>query len=501
MNNKLKITTKKSAIADIDTPLLVIGATEKIKEDSSTILNNKELKKIVDEIIKLGDFKGESGELLFTYTSGEIPAKRLLLIGLGKEEELTTEKVRKAIGNASRKARDKDVKKLALSVDHFAYNNLDLKELSEAVVQGLLMGSFQILKYKTKNLDKFKKLDEVTIFTENLDDNVVKKGTKSGEIIAQAVNLSRDLAWGPANYITPTMLAKEAEKIAKDHGIKTTIFDRKKSKEIGLTSFLAVAQGTEEPPKFIIMDYGSEKENVDTIALIGKAITFDTGGISLKPSKDMGAMKADMTGGAVVIGIMKAIAQLKPNVRVVGLVPATDNMPSGKAYHPADIITSYDGQTIEVISTDAEGRMIINDALAYAAKNYDPVAMIDFATLTGSMFVALGNYALGYFSSDEDLALKFQEASKTSGEKVWRMPLWEDYDEELKSDIADMKHTGSRGGGAISAARFLSNFVGEVPWIHCDIAGYASSNSDKGYNPKGSKGPAVRLIVDLIRNW
>lgn len=324
---------------------------------------------------------------------------------------------------------------------------------------------------------------------------------KSGKIIAKAVNFNRELAWGPANDITPTKLAEEAKRIEKEHGVKTTVFDRKKSEEIGLHSFLAVAQGTEEPPKFIIMDYGSDKEDVDTIALIGKAITFDTGGISIKPSKDMGYMKADMSGGAVVIAAMEAIAQLKPNLRIVGIVPATDNMPSGKAYHPGDVIKSYSGQTIEVINTDAEGRMIINDALTYAAKNYKPKAMFDFATLTGSMVIALGNHAIGYFANNDDLAEKLEEASKTSGERIWRMPLWEVYDQQLKSDIADFKHTGGRAGGSITAARFLSKFVEEVPWIHLDLAGVSRQESDKDYNPKGGKGAAVRLIIDVIRNW
>ena len=363
------------------------------------------------------------------------------------------------------------------------------------------MGSFQNLKYKTKNLDKFKHLEELIIFSSKADIKALKKGIASGEIIANAVNLCRELSWGPANDVTPTMLADVAERFEKEFKIKTTVFDREKCYEIGLHSFMSVAQGTDEPPKFIIMDYGSELKEVDTIALIGKGVTFDTGGISIKPSKNMGAMKADMTGGAVVIAAMEAIAQLKPNVRVVGIVPATDNMPSSKAYHPADIVKSYSGQTIEVISTDAEGRMIINDALTYAARNYKPIAMVDFATLTGSMVIALGSRALGYFANNEGLAVRLEEASKTSGEKIWRLPLWEDYDVQFKSDLADFKHTGGREGGAIVAARFLSKFVDEVPWIHMDIAGHAGADKSEGYNPLGGRGPAVRLIIDFIRNW
>ncbi|MHA1156175.1 MAG: leucyl aminopeptidase [Candidatus Heimdallarchaeota archaeon] len=497
----MKVTTTKAELTKIDAPVILVGVTEEAGSDSLIGKKTGVLHEVTKELIDLGDFKGEKGQLQFAYTFDKLPSKRILLVGLGKEEKISLEGLRQTLGNASRKARDLDVKILAVSLDHFLRNKLDTKEVAEAIIQGIVMGSFQNLAYRTKDLDKFKRLNETIIFSSTIDAKIFGEGVTSGTIIADAVNFCRELSWGPANYITPTKLADEAKRIAEESNLKVTIFDREKSKEIGLTSFLAVAQGTDEPPKFIILEYGADKKNVDTVALIGKAVTFDTGGISIKPSKDMGLMKTDMTGGAVVLAIMQAIGRLKPDLHIVALVPATDNMPSARAYHPADIITSYDGQTIEVISTDAEGRMIINDALAYAAKNYNPTAMIDFATLTGSMAIALGNHALGYFANDEPLNERFQKASESSGEKCWRMPLWEDYDEQIKSDIADMKHTGGRAGGAITAARFLSKFVDEKPWIHCDIAGYSSSESDKGYNTKGSKGPAVRLIVDLIRNW
>ncbi|MHA1346324.1 MAG: leucyl aminopeptidase family protein, partial [Candidatus Heimdallarchaeaceae archaeon] len=230
-------------------------------------------------------------------------------------------------------------------------------------------------------------------------------------------------------------------------------------------------------------------------------ITFDSGGISIKPGLNMEKMKADMTGGAVVIGAMNAVAKLGLDLHVVAIVPATDNMPSGKAYHPGDVITSYSGQTIEVINTDAEGRMILVDALTYAAKHYKPKAMFDFATLTGAMMIALGEHAIGYFTNHDSVVEKLEDASKTSGEGIWRMPLWEVYDQQLKSDVADMKHTGGRPAGSITAARFLSKFTLDVPWAHLDIAGAMEQSSDKDYNPKGSKGPAVRLIVDVLRNW
>ncbi len=488
---------KKIQINEFDIPLVLVGVLEEAKGDVFISDINEE----AGNVVELGDFKGKNGDLSLIYTKGTISPKRLLLIGLGKQEKLTVETVREAVGDASRKARDLDVKKLGIYLDSFARDKLELTETTEALVQGIIMGSFQNIVYRTKNLDKYKKIEELIIFSPDADEIVLKQGIESGKIIADAVNFCRELAWGPANYITPTKLANEALRLEKDLGIKTTVFEREQAKEIGLTSFLAVAQGTKEPPKFIIMEHGANKEGVETVALIGKAITFDSGGISIKPGQNMEKMKADMTGGAVVVAVMEAVAKLDLDLHVVGVVPATDNMPSGTAYHPGDIITSYSGLTIEVINTDAEGRMILNDALTYAAKHYKPKAMFDFATLTGAMMIALGEHAIGYFSNHDFVVDKLEEASNTSGERVWRMPLWEVYDEQLKSDVADFKHTGGRPGGSITAARFLSQFTLDVPWAHLDIAGTMEQSSDKHYNPKGSKGPGVRVILDVLRNW
>lgn len=493
----MRVSTKKVNVKNIEVPLVILGFFEDIKND----LMINENKDIIGEVVELGDFTGKESKMTLIYTKGSIPSKRVLLVGLGKQEKFSIETVRKVLGNASRKARDLDVKTVGVSLNHFIRNKLSAIDTSEAIVQSLIMGSFQNIDYRTKNLEKYKHLEEIVVFSSDAEESEIEKGVKSGQIIAESVNSCRKLAWGPANYINPTMLADEALKLEKEYGVKTKIIDRDEAEKIGLTSFLAVAQGTEEPPKFIIMEYGTDIESVDTVALIGKAITFDTGGISLKPGSGMERMKADMTGGAVVIAAMKAIARLGINLHVVGIVPATDNMPSGKAYHPGDIITSYSGQTIEVISTDAEGRMILNDALTYAAKHYQPKAMFDFATLTGSIMVALGEHAIGYFSNYDFVVDKLEEASEKSGERIWRMPLWEVYDQQLESDVADMKHTGGRPGGSITAARFLSKFTMDVPWAHLDIAGAMEQSKDKDYNPKGSKGPAVRLIIDVLRNW
>lgn len=485
----------RSKLECIDLPIVVVGVTE----EGITNPKDVSLTDLFANLFELGDFKGEINTSALLYPSN-IKSKRLLLVGLGKEEELDLETVRKVVGSMSRSVRDLGVKHIGISLSSFIAGKLGAEDVAESLVQSIIMGSYNAPYHKTKNLDKIKQLTEITLFDQSLDLCLSEKAD-IGKIIGEAINYCRKLAWGPGNLITPSVLAKEAERIGEAHGLNVTIFDREKAMEIGLHSFLAVARGTEEPPRFIVAEYGANKNGVDTVALIGKGITFDTGGISLKSRDGLPSMKTDMTGGAVVLAVMEAVSRLGLDLHVVGIVPATDNMPDGKAYHPGDVVKSYSGQTIEVISTDAEGRMILNDALSYAGKNYNPKAMFDFATLTGSMHVALGDHAIGYFANSDWVAEKIEKASSGSGEKVWRMPLWAVYDEQLKSDVADFKHTGGRPAGAITAARFLSKFVMDIPWAHFDIAGHPEQKADKGYNPKGSKGPAVRLVIEMLRNW
>jgi len=489
---------KRQSVTQADVSVLVMGVTEEDAARPAELGLPDKLRELVGEVLGLGDFKGEKGVHSLLYTRGAAPFKRLMLVGLGRSGELTLERIRSVMGETSRKVRDLDAESVGVSLDHLA-QGIDAGDAAEATVEGFTLGSFKDPFYKTKDLDKFKEIGELRIIAPRATDEQERR-VEHGRVIAEAVNLCRKLSWGPGNRVTPTRLAEEALRL-RDIGVKVTVMDREEAERVGLKSFLTVARGTEEPPKFIVIEYGGGGEGVDTVALIGKAITFDTGGISLKGREGMPLMKTDMTGGAVVISAMEAVARLGLGLHVVGVVPATDNMPSGRAYHPGDVVDSYAGISIEVTSTDAEGRMILNDALAYAAKNYGPAAMFDFATLTGAMEVALGEHAIGYFANDEGIAERIERASETSSERVWRMPLWEVYDGQLESDVADWKHTGGRPGGAITAARFLSKFVGETPWAHFDIAGLMEKKGDEGYNPKGSRGSGVRLILDVLRNW
>jgi leucyl aminopeptidase len=478
-------------------PLLIIGLTEEAKEDASEMRLTGPLADMAASVMELGDFKGDRGESALVYSLGRVNAERVMYVGFGKKTELTAERVRETLGEAARRARDLGVEAVGVSLTHLQLGGLSPNDAAEAAVESFIMGGFKDPYHKTQGLDKFRQVKELHLLSPYRDDEL-ENGAYQGKVLGEAVNMCRRLSWGPANHVTPGRLAEEALGL-RELGVGVDVLEREDAERVGLKSFLAVARGTGEPPKFIIMEYGDPGR--DTVALIGKAITFDSGGISLKTRDGMELMKTDMTGGAAVISVMKAVAQLKLPLHVVGLVPATDNMPSGSAYHPGDVVDTYAGITVEVISTDAEGRMILNDALAYAARNYKPKAMFDFATLTGAMQVALGEHAIGYFANDDAVAKRIQAASHTSGEMVWRMPLWDIYDEQLKSDVADWKHTGGSPGGAITAARFLSKFVGDTPWAHFDIAGLMEQKTDKGYNPKGSKGPAVRLILDLLRNW
>src|SRR5581483_9216613 len=346
-----------------------------------------------------------------------------------------------------------------------------------------------------------KNLARMTVVTsrpEELDD--LKEGVRRGVATSEAAVFVRDLCNHPSNVMTPSRIAQEAKTIAREHGVKLKVLERVDMEKLGMGALLGVARGSHEPPKFIILDYrgtGTEGRHAKPIVFVGKTITFDTGGISLKPAENMEQMKADMTGGAEVLATVRAAARLRLPIHVIGILPATENMPGGGAMKPGDIVKTLSGQTVEVQNTDAEGRLILADGLAYATR-YKPAAVIDVATLTGACMVALGQFAIGMFGNDETLKESMRKAGLKTGERVWEMPLWEEYFEKLKSDVADMRNIGGRGGGMITAALFLSKFVGDYPWVHLDIASTDWSERERAYIPKGPTGIGTRLLIQYL---
>ena len=439
---------------------------------------------VLSKAMDLGDVKGKSGETNMFYINGQ----RILLIGLGKKDKFNASGVRLAAGKASRAAISKKVGSVA--VECFCSG----LESCQAMGEGLVLGSYQFLDYKTKDEKNFE-LKSATVI--GCDHDEITKGTAIGK----AVCFARDLANHPGNVTTPSRLAEEAGEIAKEGGMKLTVFDRKEITAMGMGALAGVAQGTDEPPKFIVLEYFGSDESQNPKILVGKGLTFDAGGISIKPSSKMDEMKYDMCGSAVVLGVFKALAALKPKLNVVGIVPSTENLVGAKAYKPGDILTAYNGKTIEVLNTDAEGRLILADGLSYASKHYEPEYILDFATLTGAVLVALGHVAAGVLGTDEDLMRLVKESSVNAEEKVWELPLWPEFCKQVKSKIADVKNTGAaRQAGTIAGAAFLKEFVGgRIPWVHFDIAGTAWGGKPTSIDPKGSAtGWGVRLVLDLI---
>ncbi len=469
------------------TDLFAVGVFEDLK--LSTI--GKEADEYVEgqilAAINNGDVKGKSGETSLFFGK----KKRILLIGLGEKKKFDEEAIRLAGGTVLKTAISKKLKTVAMEL----FGGKKAASFSQALAEGIILGSYQFITYKTQDKELFE-VSSTSVL--NADPNAVKKGS----IIAKAVCYARDMENDPGNVTTPTKLAKLAKDIASEGGMKLTVFDRKKFTEMGMGAFAGVASGTGEPPKFILLEYKGGKADEKPIALVGKGLTFDSGGISIKPSASMDEMKFDMCGGGLVLGVMKAVAQLKPKVNIVAAVPATENLSGNKAYKPGDILTAYNGKTIEVLNTDAEGRLILADALAYVSKHFKPQYILDFATLTGAVVIALGHVATGIMGTDQKLIKKVKNSSKNTGEKVWELPLWDEYCEQIKSEIADIKNIGAvRQAGTIAAGAFLKEFVDEeIPWVHFDIAGTAYNQKEKSYTyKKGATGATIRLILDMVQ--
>jgi leucyl aminopeptidase len=373
-------------------------------------------------------------------------------------------------------------------------------DIAQAIAEGAILGAYHFTEYRSDNGSKPPDLERLTLYcAQRQHMRQLVEGIRRGTAAAEAAVFVRDLCNHPSNVMTPTRVAGEAKGIAKEAGVTLKILEQKDMEQLGMGALLGVARGSHEPPKFIILEYKGEraKKALQPIVLVGKTITFDTGGISLKPSENMEQMKADMTGGAEVLASVRAAARLKLPLYVIGILPVAENMPGGRAMKPGDIVKTLSGKTVEVQNTDAEGRLILSDGLAYATR-FQPAALIDIATLTGACVVALGQFAIGMFGNNDRLKDQVRKAGLRAGERVWEMPLWDEYFEQLRSDVADMRNIGGRGGGMITAALFLSKFVGDCPWIHLDIASTDWSERERAYIPKGPTGIGTRLLIQYL---
>jgi leucyl aminopeptidase len=443
-----------------------------------------------------GEISGKALEMTLVHRVAGLRAKRLLLVGAGKSDRFNPAELRKCAGAALRFLKGKSVRSIAMLLDA----PLAAADYVAAAVEGALLGDFEPDRLKTEKKDE-KRVDAFAVAVPG-GDSTLDAALQRGRIIAEAQNYTRELANEPGNRMTPTVLAEHARQMAAEQHLECEVLDRDRMQQLGMGALLGVAQGSVEPPCLIVLRYRPESQpsGAAHLGLVGKGVTFDTGGISIKPADNMEKMRYDMSGGAAVIGAMRALAQLRPNVPVTALIPAVENMPGGRAQRPGDIVTTLSGKTVEVLNTDAEGRLILADAITYA-KRLGCTHLVDVATLTGAVVVALAHIYVGAFGSDETLTRQVLDAAAAEGEKTWRMPLDDDYKEYLKSAFADLPNIGGRHGGAVTAAMFLKEFADSTPWVHLDIAGTAWLDDPKPYLAKGPSGVTVRTLVRLALDW
>src|SRR6266550_3603661 len=469
--SKMTSGVASAPLAQIDAPLLAVALAQGSVLPTSLADLDRAAGGVVARVITSGDFKGKRDETTLLYPTGA-KSERVLLVGLGKPGEVTRNAIRRAAAVAARRARALGAKQLAFAVAPEARNGVSARDPGQAAGEG------------------------VTLVCDPKEMKEVAAGQRVGDAVAAGHRLSRQLQMLPGDVCTPSYLAERAKQLADQHGFTLTVFDRAKLQQEGMGALLAVAQGSDQEPRFIVLEYRGAGD-APPVALVGKGVTFDSGGISIKPAQNMEDMKFDMSGAAAVLGTFETLGLLKPKVNVVGLIPATENLPSGHAVKPGDVVKSHFGKTIEIINTDAEGRLILCDALSYV-RRFKPAAVIDIATLTGAVVVALGQVAIGAMGNDEGLLAEVREAGERAGERCWPLPLWDEYRDLLKSDIADVKNSGGRGAGSIAGGWFLREFVEGYPWVHLDIAGTAYIDGEGPQQSKGPTGVGVRLFTEFI---
>ncbi|HWC74726.1 MAG TPA: leucyl aminopeptidase [Gemmatimonadales bacterium] len=449
----------------------------------------------IERAVASGDYKGKKDETLLVYGSGGGKAERILLVGVGKPADITRASIRRAAAIAAKRARGLGTKSFSLAVAKEARASLGAAELAQVLIEGVAQGSWQFTELKKQPEDPKPEVESVDLLFETSDKEEAEAGRRVGDAISAGYVFTRNLQMQPGNVCTPTYLAEQARKLATAHGFGVTILDKAQIKKEGMGALMGVAQGSAEEPRFIVLEY--QGGSGAPVVLIGKGVTFDSGGISIKPALNMEDMKFDKSGATAVLGAFEVLGRLKPKINVVGLIPATENLPSGTAIKPGDVVKSHLGKTIEIINTDAEGRLILCDALSYA-RRFKPVAVIDAATLTGAVVIALGHHAIGMLGNDEALLAEVRDAGERAGERCWPLPLWDEYRDLLKSDVADVKNSGGRAAGTIAGAWFLREFVDGFPWVHLDIAGTAYLESEGAGHAKGPTAIGVRLFTEFL---
>jgi leucyl aminopeptidase len=480
----MKLNQETRPIAEVDSEVLVVVGFE----GGPPAAVSDQVKELYDS----GEFTGKALDVALLHRPAGLKAKRLALVGAGKREKFDSSVLRKLSGAALRALKSKGVHGIVFALG----DGFQTDEFASAAVEGAILGDFESDRYKTDPKKNEKYVDSFSVLGGS------RAAVDRGSVLGEAQNFTRSLANDPPNLLTPMKLAERAREMAAEFGLNCEILDQDRMRQLGMGALLGVAQGSAEPPALIVLRYqpplgAASKEH---LGLVGKGVTFDTGGISIKPAQDMDQMRYDMAGGAAVLGAMRAIAQLKPNVQVTGIIPTVENMPGSKAQRPGDIVTSLSGKTVEVLNTDAEGRLILIDALTYAQR-LGCTHLVDAATLTGAVVVALGHHYAGAFSNNQPFCDKLLAAAKTEGERMWQFPLDEDYKKALESEFADLHNIGGRPGGAITAAMFIGDFVNDIPWVHLDIAGTAWLEDKKPFMAKGATGIGVRTFVQLAQSW
>jgi len=496
----MNVKVKKGDPLKQKTPCLVLGTFEGKLRTPLLKEADRALGGALDRAIRAREFSGKQKETLLLHAGKDIGPERILLIGLGKEKGAGAERLRQGAGQAVGALQKRRIASLTFDLASLPLGRLDFHQRAHAVVEGLVLATYRFDRYRTEDRQELPpELKEACLLVEKrTQSEEAEQGVAGALSLCRGVNLARDLVNQPGNIKSPEYLAGQAREIASAGGLKCTVLGQKELEKEGMGAMLGVAQGSIREPRLIILEYRGGNHDSRPVALVGKGVVFDAGGISLKPAEKMDEMKMDMAGGATVLGTMLAASLLKLPINLVGIVPAVENLPSGSAIRPGDILTSLSGRTIEVLNTDAEGRLILADALTYA-KRFEPRVVIDLATLTGACVIALGHHATAILGNHDGLIRQLTRAGEQTGERLWQLPLWDDYAAQIKSEIADIKNIGGRPAGTITAAAFLQKFAEDFTWAHLDIAGTAWEEKGRPYTPKGASGVGVRLLIDYLR--